>query len=68
MNNWIGKPLVVQSFNQERFEANYRFGLIRIREHAEAVILKSFESGSRDMKRACHMSTLERQYPAIKRD
>ena len=36
---WIGKPLVVQSFNQERFEANYRFGLIRIREHAEAIAL-----------------------------
>jgi len=36
---WIGKPLVVQSYNQERFEANYRFGLIRIREHAEAIAL-----------------------------
>lgn len=36
---WIGRPLVGLSFNQERFEANFRFGLIRVREHAEAVAL-----------------------------
>jgi putative ATP-binding cassette transporter len=36
---WIGKPLVQQNFNQQKFEANFRFGLIRIRENAEAVAL-----------------------------
>lgn len=36
---WIGKPLVHQNFNQQRFEADFRFGLIRIRENAEAVAL-----------------------------
>ncbi|MDB5794312.1 MAG: ABC-type transport system, permease and ATPase component [Noviherbaspirillum sp.] len=36
---WIGKPLVTQNFNQQRFEADFRFGLIRIRENAEAVAL-----------------------------
>lgn len=36
---WIGRPLVGLSFHQERFEANFRFGLIRVREHAEAVAL-----------------------------
>ncbi len=36
---WIGKPLVLQSFNQQRYEADFRFGLVRIREHAEAVAL-----------------------------
>ncbi len=44
---WIGKPLVTQSFNQERFEANYRFGLIRVREHAEAIALYRGESRER---------------------
>lgn len=34
---WIGKPLVGQNFNQQRFEADFRFGLIRIRENAEAI-------------------------------
>jgi len=36
---WIGRPLVGLSFHQERYEANFRFGLIRVREHAEAVAL-----------------------------
>jgi putative ATP-binding cassette transporter len=36
---WLGKPLVKQNFNQQRFEADFRFGLIRIRENAEAVAL-----------------------------
>lgn len=36
---WIGKPLVQQNFNQQRYEADFRFGLIRIRENAEAVAL-----------------------------
>jgi putative ATP-binding cassette transporter len=36
---WIGKPLVTQNFNQQRFEADFRFGLIRIRENAESVAL-----------------------------
>jgi putative ATP-binding cassette transporter len=36
---WIGKPLVAQNFQQQRFEADFRFGLIRIRENAESVAL-----------------------------
>ena len=36
---WIGKPLVMQNFNQQRYEADFRFGLIRIRENSEAVAL-----------------------------
>lgn len=36
---WIGGPLVTQSFEQQRYEADFRFGLVRIREHAEAVAL-----------------------------
>lgn len=36
---WIGRPLVEQNFNQQRFEADFRFGLIRIRENAESIAL-----------------------------
>ncbi len=35
----VGRPLVRQNVNQQRYEANFRFGLIRIRENAEAVAL-----------------------------
>ena len=41
---WIGKPLIGQNFNQQRFEADFRFGLIRIRENAEAVALYAGEA------------------------
>ncbi|MGZ5884111.1 MAG: ABC transporter ATP-binding protein/permease [Burkholderiaceae bacterium] len=40
----VGKLLVGQNFNQQRFEANFRFGLIRIREYAEAIVLYRGES------------------------
>ncbi|MHA7845551.1 ABC transporter ATP-binding protein/permease [Serratia sp. D1N4] len=36
---WVGKPLVMLGFNQERYEANFRFGLIRIRENNDAIAL-----------------------------
>jgi putative ATP-binding cassette transporter len=41
---WIGRPLVEQEFYQQRFEADFRFGLIRIRENAESVALYRGES------------------------
>jgi putative ATP-binding cassette transporter len=40
----VGMPLVDQNVKQQRFEANFRFGLIRIREYAEAVALYRGES------------------------
>jgi putative ATP-binding cassette transporter len=35
----VGWPLVSKNFYQQRFEADFRFGLIRVRENAEAVAL-----------------------------
>jgi putative ATP-binding cassette transporter len=35
----IGRPLVGLNFNQQRFEADYRFALVRLRENAEGVAL-----------------------------
>jgi putative ATP-binding cassette transporter len=35
----IGKPLIGLGFNQQRFEADYRFSLVRLRENAEGVAL-----------------------------
>ena len=40
---WIGRPLVGLSFDQERFEANFRFGLIRIRDNADPIALDHAE-------------------------
>src|SRR3989475_1391442 len=35
----IGRPLFGLNFNQQRFEADYRFSLVRLRENAEGVAL-----------------------------
>lgn len=35
----IGRPLVRLNFNQQRFEADFRYSLIRLRENAESVAL-----------------------------
>jgi len=39
----IGKPLVKLNFDQQMFEANFRFALIRIRENSESVALLNAE-------------------------
>jgi vitamin B12/bleomycin/antimicrobial peptide transport system ATP-binding/permease protein len=35
----IGKPLIRLDFNQQRFEADFRFSLVRVRENSEGVAL-----------------------------
>ena len=35
----IGKPLIPLNFNQQRFEADFRFNLVRFRENSEGVAL-----------------------------
>ncbi len=39
LTNLIGRPLVRLNFDQQRYEADFRFGLVRFRENAEGVAL-----------------------------
>jgi putative ATP-binding cassette transporter len=39
LTNRIGRPLVGLNFDQQRYEADFRFGLVRFRENAEGVAL-----------------------------
>src|SRR5258707_15262129 len=44
----IGRALIALNFNQQRFEADFRFGLVRVRENAEQIALlqgEPFERG-----------------------
>src|ERR1700732_71411 len=43
----IGKPLVGLNFQQQRFEADFRFNLVRTRENAEQIALLRGESAER---------------------
>jgi len=37
LTHWIGNPLVRLNFDQQRYEADFRFSLVRLRENAENV-------------------------------
>jgi putative ATP-binding cassette transporter len=39
LTSFIGRPLVRLNFDQQRYEADFRFGLVRFRENAEGVAL-----------------------------
>ena len=41
----IGRPLIRIGFDQQRYEANFRFSLVRLRENAEGVALYRGEPG-----------------------
>jgi putative ATP-binding cassette transporter len=45
LTHLIGRPLVALDFNQQRFEADFRFALVRLRENGEGVALYKGESG-----------------------
>jgi vitamin B12/bleomycin/antimicrobial peptide transport system ATP-binding/permease protein len=44
LTDWIGRPLVRLNFDQQRYEADFRFNLVRFRENAEGVALYHGES------------------------
>lgn len=41
---WLGKPLVRLNFRQQRYEADFRFSLIRVRENSESIALYKGEA------------------------
>jgi putative ATP-binding cassette transporter len=44
ITHWIGWPLVQLNFNQQRYEADFRFNLVRVRENSEQIALLAGES------------------------
>jgi len=44
----IGRPLIGLNFNQQRFEADFRFNLVRVRENSEQIALLTGEDAERD--------------------
>ena len=48
LTQWIGSPLVNLDFRQQRFEADFRFDLVRVRENAEQIALLRGEPAERE--------------------
>ncbi|CCD85023.1 putative ABC transporter (fused ATP-binding and permease components) [Bradyrhizobium sp. ORS 285] len=49
LTHWIGSPLVNLNFEQQRFEADFRFNLVRVRENSEQIALLRGESAEHDL-------------------
>jgi putative ATP-binding cassette transporter len=47
LTHWIGWPLVNLNFRQQRFEADFRFNLVRVRENSEQIALLEGEAAER---------------------
>jgi len=39
VTDWLGRPLVILNFDRQRYEADFRFSLVRFRENTEGVAL-----------------------------
>jgi len=47
LTHWIGRPLIGLNFNQQRYEADFRFNLVRVRENSEQIALLRGETAER---------------------
>jgi putative ATP-binding cassette transporter len=48
LTHFVGWPLVGLNFRQQRFEADFRFNLVRVRENSEQIALLAGEPAERD--------------------
>jgi putative ATP-binding cassette transporter len=48
LTHFVGWPLVTLNFRQQRFEADFRFNLVRVRENSEQIALLSGETAERE--------------------
>jgi putative ATP-binding cassette transporter len=48
LTHLVGRPLVALNFNQQRYEADFRFNLVRVRENSEQIALLHGETAERE--------------------
>jgi len=63
----VGRPLAMLNFMQQRYEADFRFSLVRLRENAEGVALYGGESGERTATRQRFASVVENWWAIMQR-
>jgi putative ATP-binding cassette transporter len=63
----VGKPLIQLNFNQQRYEADFRFNLVRFRENSEGVALYHGEEDELRGFRSRFMSVVDNWWAIMKR-
>jgi putative ATP-binding cassette transporter len=67
LTQWIGSPLVNLDFQQQRFEADFRFSLVRVRENSEQIALLAGESAERQRLSARFSRVVDNWYAIMSR-
>jgi putative ATP-binding cassette transporter len=67
LTQWIGAPLVRLDFQQERFEADFRFNLVRVRENSEQIALLRGEAAERGQLSARFNNIADNWYAIMSR-
>ena len=67
LTRWIGHPLIRLSFDQQRYEADFRFSLVRLRENAENVAFYGGEARELDTFRDRFAQVVKNWWGIIKR-
>ncbi|MGY4303606.1 putative ATP-binding cassette transporter [Bradyrhizobium sp. USDA 4369] len=67
LTHWIGSPLVNLSFQQQRFEADFRFNLVRVRENSEQIALLRGEHAERGRLMERFGSVIDNWYSIMSR-
>jgi vitamin B12/bleomycin/antimicrobial peptide transport system ATP-binding/permease protein len=67
LTRWIGHPLIRLNFDQQRYEADFRFSMVRLRENAENVAFYGGEARELDTFRARFANVIANWWGIIKR-
>jgi putative ATP-binding cassette transporter len=63
----VGRPLIKLNFDQQRYEADFRFSLVRLRENAEEVTLLAGEEAEGERLRDRFASVMRNWYEIMRR-
>ena len=67
LNNLIGRSLVMLKYQQERYEADFRFGMARIRENSEQIALLNGEVAELGALRTRYAAILSNVYQVTRK-
>ncbi|HTO65414.1 MAG TPA: ABC transporter ATP-binding protein/permease [Bradyrhizobium sp.] len=67
LTRWIGAPLVNLNFQQQRYEADFRFNLVRVRENTEQIALLKGEPSERERLSARFGNVIDNWYAIMSR-
>ncbi len=67
LTQFIGKPLIALNFQQQRFEADFRFNLVRTRESAEQIAALKGEAAEREQHLTRFGSVIANWYALMQR-